>query len=65
MRGNCKTQPARTRGDAQVAWVPLHGDHAVLAVMREGTETVVTLPAVGAWDCGYLLVEGMATELRK
>ena len=57
MRGNCKTQPARTRGDAQVAWVPLHGDHAVLAVMREGTETVVTLPAVGAWTAVIFLLK--------
>ena len=51
----------RLRGvpaDANVAWVPLHGERAALAVVREGAEAVITLPAVGAWDCGYLRIEG-------
>ena len=40
--------------DAKVTWVPLHGVRTALEPRREGGDIVVTLPSLGAWDCGYL-----------
>ena len=61
LRGLTDAFRARLKnGETLDAMVP-----EALAVVREGAEAVVTLPAVGAWDCGYLLVDGVATKSDK
>ena len=41
---------------ASVEWRPLHGAAKVLAPSREGAEVSVELPAIPAWDCGYVFI---------
>lgn len=41
---------------ASVEWRPLHGAAKALAQFREGAEVSVELPAIPAWDCGYLFI---------
>ena len=55
-----RQEPVRVRlrgvpaGVTSVVWRALNEKPVTLQIERQGTDAVVTLPALAAWNCGWL-----------
>lgn len=55
-------KPARLRlrgvpSGARATWRALRGSPVPLALERDGDDTMVTIPSLSAWNCGWLAIE--------